>query len=364
MLGKWKKRRQDAPDSAEHESGYVMRAGERLVAAQEATSPEGGGWLLATSMAFYFIHHRRGIYLYLDHSMIKSLEVDKGRIAVKWDEGGRQFEFRVRLKGGPHSPGGIAGMLNRQFCYSTAAFRHVRLDDADIAQARQERAGIFSRRSREVRSDIKKLQEDKTDKQEGRLRALQRMESVYRANARHCKTIEIVRSARVPAHISLRAVWNDCYYDGKRGLFVTFRRFPGGLGPETLAAQERLNPGGDGTVFAARDVDFCYGYPAVNGVAVDGTYRGSILCTMSEEMITEDLVAALFGTQPRKGARDLRLMGPVYYETEAPRWIGGRLFRLTDAEREKGLRHVPWLANTNDPGIPWIRPMRIVPPKP
>ena len=70
MLGKWKKRRQDAPDSAEHESGYVMRAGERLVVAQEATSPEGDGWLLATSMAFYFIHHRRGIYLYLDHSMI------------------------------------------------------------------------------------------------------------------------------------------------------------------------------------------------------------------------------------------------------------------------------------------------------
>ena len=54
-------------------------------------------------------------------------------------------------------------------------------------------------------------------------------------------------------------------------------------------------------------------------------------------------------------------MGNVYYETEAPRRIGGKFFKLTEKEREIGLKYLPWLVFTNNPDIPWIKPYKIIP---
>ena len=41
-------------------------------------------------------------------------------------------------------------------------------------------------------------------------------------------------------------------------------------------------------------------------------------------------------------------------------WIGGRFFKLTEAERRHGLKYLKWLQPTNDPNIPWIKPMEII----
>ena len=53
----------------------------------------------------------------------------------------------------------------------------------------------------------------------------------------------------------------------------------------------------------------------------------------------------------------------VYYETEAPRWIGGSFFKVTDAERKIALRYLMWIQATNDPNVPWIKPMEIIQPE-
>lgn len=364
MFGKRKqKQQQQVPDISvrTHESGYIMRTGEHAVLGQEATSPEGNGWMLATNKALFFIHHSRGIYLYLDHYMITLFANKNGKITVKWLEKDRQFQFQMRLKDGFHSSDEVAGMLNTQFQYSGVAFEHVDLTDAEIDEAREDRLGRVGQRLRDLQNVISDLErKDRLDQDEkDRLKRLQFHKTVDAGNKRCMEAMPFVRSTRIPAHVPLTAIWNDCYFDSKRKLYVTFRRFRNGLGSKTLANQKKLNLGGKGTVFPTNEVDFCYGYPALK-MKKDGYWTASLLCTLSEEMITDELVLALLNTHTSWENKEEMAMGYVWYETEAPRWIGGSFFKFTDAEREKVLKYTPWLKTTNDPEIPWIKPYKIV----
>lgn len=364
MFGRKRQGRQ-APDTGVrvHESGYIMRTGECMVLGQEATSPEGGGWLLATDMSLFFIHHSRGIYLNLDHHMIMSLADEKGRITVRWLEGDQPFGFQMRLREGFYSSGQAADMLNARFQYSEAGFEHAVLADSDVREARKDRLGRAERRLASIRNAINDLEGreglSRAEKDDlGRFRFLEVRDAW---NKKCIESMPFVRSARIPPHVPLAAVWNDCYFDGERRLFVTFRRFCGGLGPKTLGNQKKLNPGGEGIVFPAGEVDFCHGYPSIGQKAEDGDWTSSLLCTMAEEMVTGGLVLALMGTCASWEDKEEAHMGRVWYEAEAPRWIGGSFFKLTDAEREKAFRYTPWLKATNDSGVPWIKPHRIIP---
>ncbi len=183
------------------------------------------------------------------------------------------------------------------------------------------------------------------------------LEEAEKNNLECARTMPFVRSAKVPAHIQLAHVWNDCYYDEKRKIFATFRRFPNGVGCETRAKQDQPGYDGEGMAFGWKDVRFRYGYPTVTANDKKGLYCSSMLCTMSEEMITDDLVISLLRLHDDLGRSDL---DTVYYETEAKRWIGGRFFKLTDAERRIGLKYLAWLQATNNPDIPWTRPMEFI----
>ena len=365
MFGRKKKQRQqEVPDTSvrTHESGYIMRTGESLVLAQEATSPEGNGWLLATNKSLFFIHGSRGVYLYIDHGMIKSLGNEKGRITVKWLEKGRQFEFQMRLKDGFYTPDEAVNMLNTRFQYTGPALDHVEPTEKEIVEARKDRLERIGRILGNIRKEVNRLQKKKEldQKEQKDLKRFIYHQTVATGNEKCMMSMPFVRSAKVPARIPLTAVWNDCYFDDKRKLYVTFRKFRNGLGPKMLANQKELNPDGEGTVFPIDMVDFRYGYPAIEVKTEDGHYTASLLCTMAEEMITEELVTALLGTHVSWDNNEEAYMGRVWYETEATRWIGGSFFKLTDAEREKAIKHIPWLRNTNDQDIPWIKPYKII----
>ncbi len=365
MFGRKRQKQQEVSDTSvrTHESGYIMRIGESLVLAQEATSPEGNGWLLATNKSLFFIHGSRGVYLYLDHGMIKSLGNEKGKITIKWLEKGRQFEFQMRLKDGFYTPNEAVNTLNTRFQYAGSAFEHIELTGKEIWEARKDRLERIGRILGNIRKEVTRLQQKKEldqEEQKDLKRALFHQTAAAK-NERCITSMPFVRSAKVPAHVPLTMVWNDCYFDNKRKLYVTFRRFRNGLGPETLADQKKLNPDGEGTVFPIDMVDFRHGYPAIEVKTEDGHYTASLLCTMAEEMITEELVTALLGTHVSWDNSEEAYMGRVWYETEATRWIGGGFFKMTDAEREKAIKHIPWLKNTNDPGIPWTKPYKIIP---
>ena len=252
-------------------------------------------------------------------------------------------------------------MLNMQFQYAGISFEHVELTDEEIDEARKDRLGRVERRIANIRNAINGLEEknELTQEEKDDLKRFHFLEVRDTGNKKRMEAMPFVRSTRIPAHIPLTAVWNDCYFDDERKLFVTFRRFRHGLGPKTLANQKKLNPSGEGTVFTPSEVEFLHGYPAIN-MKKDGYYTASLLCTMAEEMITEELVLALLNTHTSWEDRAEVSMGYVWYETEAPRWIGGRFFKFTDTEREKALKYTPWLKTTNDPDIQWIKPYKII----
>ena len=357
MFGRKKNEEQEAPDTAvrAHESGYIMRKGERLVLAQEAMSPEGQGWILATNMELFFIHYTRGIYLHVEHGMIDSVKNDKDKITVKWTEKGKKHDFQMRLNDGFYTAKEIVKTLDTQFRYAGIVFEHVQLSAADMDSARNIRAVHFEGRLEKVQAKIRAGEAGEIDPE--RLPNLKLLETDYKKNLECTKTMPFIRSAKVPVHVELANVWNDCYYDNSKGIYVTFRRFPNGIGPETQANQAKLGYEGEGVAFPRKNVRFRHGYPTISGETKDGTTCNSMLCTMTEEMITDDLIIALFGLE-----RDLTNANAyeIYYETEAPRWIGGKYFKLTDAERRIGLRYISWLQSTNSPDVPWIKKMEII----
>ncbi len=357
MFGRKKKKQQqeEEPGARSHESGYIMRKGEHMVLAQEVASPEGSGWLMVTNMEFFFIHRSRGIYLHLDHDMIESIKNDKDKITVKWTEGGAGFDFQMRLREGFYTAKEIIRMLDARFRYAGQVFEHVGLDDNDIERARHVRVRHFESELEKTQGAIRGIEAGEIE--DDGIGGWRLLEETEKMNLECAKAMPFVRSARVPAHIQLAHVWNDCYYDEKRKMFVTFRRFPNGVGRETRAKQDGLGYVGEGMAFGWKDVRFRYGYPTVTAKDKNGLYCSSLLCTMSEEMITEDLVISLFRIHDDLGRSDL---DTVYYETEAKRWIGGRFFKITDAERRIGLKHLAWLRATNNPDIPWIRPMEFI----
>ena len=358
MFGRKKRQQQhEVPDTSVrvHESGYIMRRGEHMVLAQEVTSPEGSGWLLVTNMEFFFIHYTRGIYLHLEHDIIESVKHDKDKLTIKWMENGKAYDFQMRLKEGFHTAKEIIKMLDTQFQYARQVFEHIRLNDNDVERARHIRVLHFESELAKTQETIRKIEAGETEN-DG-IRGWKSLEAAEKHNLECARTMPFVRSTKVPAHIQLTHVWNDCYYDEKRKIFVTFRRFPNGVGPETHANQGKLGYEGEGIAFGWKDVDFEHGYPVLVGKTKDGHSCYSLLCTLTEEMITDELVISLFKIHHDLGRKDL---SPVFYETEAPRWIGGRFFKITDAERRIGLRYMPWLQATNNPDVPWIKPMESV----
>ena len=236
------------------------------------------------------------------------------------------------------------------------------LTDAEIDEARKDRIQCHEIQVNGSQSIIKRIESGEFgEEKKNDLETHHGIEIEERRNLEYAKTVPFVRSTKIPVRVPLYNVWNDCYFDEKKTAFITFRKFRDGLGPETLAAQKELNPDGIGVAFSWNDVRFKYGYPAIVNRGKDGHYRASLLCTLAEEMITDDLVIALYALQRDLGRDDLVDMGNVYYETEAPRRIGGKFFKLTEKEREIGLKYLPWLAYTNNPDIPWIKPYKIIP---
>ena len=268
----------EAPDTSvrAHESGYIMRRGEHLVLAQESTSPEGQGWLLVTNMEFLWIHHTKGIYLHVEHDMIDTVKGDKDKLIVKWTEKGRKYDFQMRLKEGYYTVKEVAKTLDIRFRYAGVTFEHVALDANDVERARNIRVTHFetklSRLQERIRAiEVGEAEDDGIDDWKSLANSIKR-------NLKCSKTMPFVRSAKVPAHVPLASVWNDCYYDEKREIYVTFHRFPNGIKPETQANQARLGYEGDGVAFSKKEVHFEYGYPVVAAVPCLGILIEPLKC--------------------------------------------------------------------------------------
>ncbi len=131
---------------------------------------------------------------------------------------------------------------------------------------RKDRVSIHKKELEDLQNDIEKLKNDQLNEETKKeLEILQRLAIDYSQNVKYAEMMPVVKSTKIPAHIPLKYIWNDCYYDKKRKVFVTFRKFRDGLGPKMLANQKELNPDCEGVVIPQGEMTFCYGYPAVWG---------------------------------------------------------------------------------------------------
>ena len=371
-----------------HESGYIMRRGENLILAQESASPQGTGWLLVTNMELLWIHNEKGIYLHVGHDMINYLVEDKNRLVVSWTENHKIYKFQMRLREGFYTIHDVIKLLNIQFGYVGKEFKHIPISEDEIKHARDLAMDEFEYVLQGRLDRVKAVQ---AGTEEGNLDSCKFCVKQCMRDLECTKTRPFLRSDKIPDYIPLCDVWNDCYYDDTKDIYVTFRKFRNGLGPKTLAMQAKLDYDGDGVAFAGDEVCFRYGYPVIYGDTVPGgQYFGdendtvricSMLCTASENMITDDMFLDMFdlvrvtnqdgqicarniddvhnNQSMYEPLMDIDIAQTLYYETEAPRWIGGGFFKLTNAERRIGLKWLPWLTITNESSIAWTNPMKL-----
>ncbi|MBI1664093.1 MAG: hypothetical protein IS860_11560 [Nitrosopumilus sp.] len=105
-----------------------------------------------------------------------------------------------------------------------------------------------------------------------------------------------VRSSKIPQNIPEEVVWNDCYYDESRNLYVTFNSFFLSI-PELQTRKHQLEfksqTGSDGIVASYEKVQLKHGFPAVH-MDKDGQKTWVLLPTMKQLMITTEMLEEKF----------------------------------------------------------------------
>ncbi|WP_316507183.1 hypothetical protein [Nitrosopumilus sp.] len=111
-------------------------------------------------------------------------------------------------------------------------------------------------------------------KQQSRLNVLeeisktkQEIENTQR-NLECSKTMNVIRSDKVPSNVEDHNVWNDCWYDEERKAFVAFNKyFEGATNTRTRDIQIQYdkdngnqNPG---VILEEDKIQFRFGYPAI-----------------------------------------------------------------------------------------------------
>ena len=148
-------------------------------------------------------------------------------------------------------------------------------------------------------------------------------------NLEFSKEMPMVRSDKVPENISDYNVWNDCWYDEERNMYVTcckyFQEIPDAK-KRTHQIQYTNETGNNGIVIVSTDVEFRFGYPSVIQSNSKGKNVWYLLPTLSNDMLTKEIVTARLNPKSIENA--------ILYRTEAERWISIGIDGFSLCERE------------------------------
>jgi len=141
----------------------------------------------------------------------------------------------------------------------------------------------------------------------------------------------VIRSDKVPSEIQDHNVWNDCWYDEERKLYVThceyFKKFEDvWKRPHQIQYQKETND--DGVVIIPEDMAFKFGYPSVVQNDSKGRDIWFILPTLTDDMLTEEIVTSRI--------KPMTLEKGILYETVSEQWItvGTDDFSMCEKENE------------------------------
>jgi len=128
--------------------------------------------------------------------------------------------------------------------------------------------------------------------------------------------MNVTRSDKVPKNIQDHNVWNDCWYDEERKLFVTYNQHFETLDnvhqrEHQINYSKETNDGG--LVFEEEGVKFILGYPSIRIDYEDGTFANFLLPIMTDNMLTDEIVKARL--RPESNEKS------IIYKTESESWI-------------------------------------------
>ena len=179
------------------------------------------------------------------------------------------------------------------------------------------------------------IDDNHPDKQQSTLNVLEEISktkqeiSNLEKNLEYSKKMNVIRSDKVPSYIQDHNVWNDCWYDEERKLYVTYNEYfmeipDAGDRPHQI--QYTKETGDYGVVALADKVEFRFGYPCVLQTNSKGQDVWFILPTVTDSMLTKNIVLARLRPESQIDA--------ILYETGSEQWItiGTQGLRLSEKE--------------------------------
>ena len=201
----------------------------------------------------------------------------------------------------------------------------------------------------ELEKNLDSIKDDHPYKQQARLDVLEEINKTKqdientKKNLECSKEMNVIRSDKVPSNIQDHNVWNDCWYDEERKAFVTFNKyFEGATNTRTRDIQIQYDKDNgnqnSGVILEEEKIQFRFGYPAMLQKDSGGNPTQYLLSTLSEEMLTTEIVKAKFRPESYEKS--------VLYRTESETWIDVLGTNLTEREYELACEVVPHLVKT------------------
>jgi len=191
------------------------------------------------------------------------------------------------------------------------------------------------------------IDDDHPHKQQSRLNVLEEISKtkqeiqITEKNLECSKTMKRIRSDKVPKDVEDHNVWNDCWYDEERKLYVTHNKYFMEI-PDARDRSHQIQytkeTGDNGVVALSDKVEFRFGYPCV--IQKDSKNRDIwfLLTTVTDNMLTKELVSSRLQPLSQENA--------VLYETESEAWIDVLGTQLPEREYELACEIMPYLVKT------------------
>lgn len=334
-----------------HVSGYVFRDDEKLISENRVLSPRGEGWLLITNIGMLFVLDSEGIYVNLKHETIESFVVENNnKVSLSWNEESGNFDYQFRIKDGEQEAKRIVNLVNETFHYKGSSIRQIELSESDLAQTKTDHIVRFQKmieldrqKITELESQFDEIKNEDSDRQQKKLDFITEINK-SKENIRTCQknigcvdSMYVARSYKIAESIPNGNVWNDCYYDESRKAFVTFdKHFETSKNARTRDIQVRFDSemgSNAGIIIPEEKIMFRFGYPVIASVNQDGKHVWHILCTLTDGMLTEEIIMARL--KPKSDDES------IIYETMSESWICGK-FKVCEKEYDIGHKNNVW----------------------
>ncbi len=199
----------------------------------------------------------------------------------------------------------------------------------------------------ELEQNLDSISDDHPYKQQARLDVLEEINKIKqdientKKNLESSKKMEIIRSDKLPSNIPDHNVWNDCWYDEERKLYVTFNEYfmegeDAWIRPHQKQYTEET--GIKAAIILPEQIEFRFGYPAMLQKDIQGRNVSYLLPTLSDSMLTTQMLESRFKPKTQDEA--------ILYSVESEEWIEVLGTKLSEREYLLACEVLPHLVKT------------------